>query len=96
MRSVICSVCLAGKPVGQPDAGNPHFQFDERGSETERRRMQFAKLVSGRVVFPTEYPGKDFDGDGTVPRPSAKPRNFDKGPFFVVERHSALQNSALP
>jgi hypothetical protein len=22
------------KPVGEPDAGNPHFQFDERGSET--------------------------------------------------------------
>jgi hypothetical protein len=25
------------KPVGEPDAGNPHVRFDERGWETERR-----------------------------------------------------------
>jgi len=24
------------KPVGEPDAGNPHVRFDERGRETER------------------------------------------------------------
>ena len=24
------------KPVGKPDAGNPHVRFDERGRETER------------------------------------------------------------
>jgi hypothetical protein len=24
------------KPVGEPDAGNPHVRFDERGEETER------------------------------------------------------------
>jgi hypothetical protein len=24
------------KPVGEPDAGNPHVRFDERGGETER------------------------------------------------------------
>jgi hypothetical protein len=28
-------VCLAMKPVGKPDAGNPHVRFDERGRETE-------------------------------------------------------------
>jgi hypothetical protein len=33
------SVCLAVKPVGEPDAGNPHVRFDERGWETERCRM---------------------------------------------------------
>ena len=27
------------KPVGEPDAGNPHVRFDERGGETERCRM---------------------------------------------------------
>ena len=27
------------KPVGEPDAGNPHVRFDERGWETERCRM---------------------------------------------------------
>ncbi len=30
--------CLAVKPVGKPDAGNPHVRFDERGEETERCR----------------------------------------------------------
>jgi hypothetical protein len=32
-------VCLAVKPVGEPDAGNRHVRFDERGWETERCRM---------------------------------------------------------
>jgi len=32
-------VCLAVKPVGEPDAGNPHVRFDERGWETGRCRM---------------------------------------------------------
>ena len=27
---------LGVKPVGEPDAGNPHVRFDERGRETER------------------------------------------------------------
>jgi hypothetical protein len=27
------------KPVGKPDAGNPHVRFDERGWETGRCRM---------------------------------------------------------
>ena len=39
LRSVSSSVCLAVKPVGEPDAGNPHVRFDERGWETERCRM---------------------------------------------------------
>jgi hypothetical protein len=55
--------------------------------------LQFAKLVSGRVRFSTEFPGKDFDGDGTVSRNSAKPRNYEKDPTFVVELHGSLQNS---
>ena len=29
-------VGLAAKSVGEPDAGNPHVRFDERGEETER------------------------------------------------------------
>src|SRR5467141_810219 len=39
LRSVLCFVCLTVKPVGEPDAGNPHVRFDERGWETERCRM---------------------------------------------------------
>ncbi len=30
------TVCLAVKSVGEPDAGNPHVRFDERGGETGR------------------------------------------------------------
>ena len=33
------AVGLEVKPVGEPDAGNPHVRFDERGEETERCRM---------------------------------------------------------
>jgi hypothetical protein len=29
------SVCLTVNPVGEPDAGNRHVRFDERGRETE-------------------------------------------------------------
>jgi hypothetical protein len=35
----VLPVCLTMKPVGEPDAGNPHVRFDERGWETERCRM---------------------------------------------------------
>ncbi len=31
------AVCLAVKPVGEADAGNPHVRFDERGGETGPR-----------------------------------------------------------
>src|SRR5688500_781842 len=30
------------KPVGEPDAGDPHVRFDERGEETERWQVQVA------------------------------------------------------
>jgi hypothetical protein len=32
------AACLTMKPVGKPDAGNPHVRFDERGRETGRCR----------------------------------------------------------
>ena len=35
----LLSVCLAVKPVGEPDALIGHVRFDERGWETERCRM---------------------------------------------------------
>src|SRR5215207_7298501 len=37
-RAVI-TVGLAVKPVGKPDAGNPHVRFDERGREMGCCRM---------------------------------------------------------
>ncbi len=33
------AVGLAMKPVGKPDAGNPHVRFDERGRETGRLQL---------------------------------------------------------
>ena len=39
VRSVLFPVCLTMKPVGEPDALIGHVRFDERGWETERRRM---------------------------------------------------------
>src|SRR5438270_11847860 len=39
LRPGFCSVRLAMKPVGEPDAGDRHVRFDERGWETERCRM---------------------------------------------------------
>jgi hypothetical protein len=35
-RAVV-AVGPAVKPVGKPDAGNPHVRFDERGREPGRR-----------------------------------------------------------
>src|SRR5215472_10098218 len=39
LRPRLFSVCLTMKPVGEPDAGDRHVRFDERGWETERCRM---------------------------------------------------------
>jgi hypothetical protein len=39
LRPGLFSVCLTVKPVGEPDAGDRHVRFDERGWETERCRM---------------------------------------------------------
>ena len=42
-------MCLNVKPVGEPDAGNPHVRFDERGWETEPcpglRHRRYAKAA---------------------------------------------------
>ena len=32
----LLAVCLTVKPVGEPDAGDRHVRFDERGWETGR------------------------------------------------------------
>ena len=39
VRGWLLPVCLTVKPVGEPDALIGHVRFDERGWETERRRM---------------------------------------------------------
>jgi Lecithin:cholesterol acyltransferase len=57
--------------------------------------LQSARLVAGRVKLSTTFPGQQLDGDGTVPRPSATPRELspqDSG-LFIAEVHGSLQNS---
>ena len=52
----LLSVYLAVKPVGEPDAGDRHVRFDERGWETERCRMAQATapiLDSTETDLPT-------------------------------------------
>ena len=44
------------KPVGEPYAGNPHVRFDERGWETERRRMAQATAP----ILDSTYPGESI------------------------------------
>jgi hypothetical protein len=51
-----CVVGLVVKPVGKPDAGDPHVRFDEREEETEPwrglRHRHLAK-AAGQQLFPT-------------------------------------------
>jgi hypothetical protein len=61
--------------------------------------LQSARLVGGKVIASTQYPGPNtqfaYDGDGTVPRVSATPieAREDVGPVFVAELHGSLQNT---
>ena len=54
--SRLCVVGLVVKPVGKPDAGDPHVRFDEREEETEPwrglRHRHLAK-AAGQQLFPT-------------------------------------------
>src|SRR4051812_33830479 len=47
----VAAVCREVKPVGKPDAGNPHVRFDERGRETERCRMAPSHRARPRLYF---------------------------------------------
>jgi hypothetical protein len=38
------------KPVGKPDAGNPHVRFDERGGETGRE-SDTAPFLDSTVIL---------------------------------------------
>jgi RNA-directed DNA polymerase len=45
----VVAVGLAVKPVGKPDAGNPHVRFDERGRETEHSHRARPRLDRSRA-----------------------------------------------
>jgi len=44
-------VSLAVKPVGKPDAGDPHVRFDERGRETERLSSATAPVLDSTALM---------------------------------------------
>ncbi len=48
------AVCLAVKPVGEPDAGNRHVRFDERGGETGPRQARLRRPPRKRRPLPPE------------------------------------------
>src|SRR3954462_4784628 len=81
-RAVI-AVGLAVKPVGKPDAGNPHVRFDERGRETGCCRMAQA---TAPVLDSTRFMHEGADGllrDKT--RPPGKPRLPDEAVQRVLD-----------
>ena len=58
--------------------------------------LQSAHLGGGRLTMLGTYEGEDLDGDGTVPRVSATPIEYDglkpdRG-IYAPDRHAALQN----
>src|SRR4051812_4561042 len=53
-RAVV-AVGRAVKPVGKPDAGNPHVRFDERGRETGCCRMAQATAPVLDSTMRTRY-----------------------------------------
>ena len=61
LRPELFSVCLTVKPVGEPDAGDRHVRFDERGWETERCRMaQATAPVLDSTIYDIARSRMDF------------------------------------
>ena len=48
------------KPVGKPDAGNPHVRFDERGGETAPAPLGTAPLLDSTTFFQNKREAADF------------------------------------
>jgi hypothetical protein len=59
------------KPVGEPDAGNPHVRFDERGAEKGAGLQQLSHRATPRLYRisqfgpPCQQPGVTFDANNT-------------------------------
>ena len=57
---------------------------------------QSAMIKGDRIEPLREYEGKNFGGDGTVPRPSSHPPEWTDGDdraVFAAQKHGSLQNS---
>jgi hypothetical protein len=60
-------MCFTVKPVGEPDAGDRHVRFDERGWETGRCRMAqaTAPILDSTLIADQECPrGCPSAGEG--------------------------------
>jgi hypothetical protein len=66
------------KPVGKPDAGNPHVRFDERGRETGQ--LHFAQATA---PFLDSTPGAPKAGAQV----QAKPTSFAKATVAIGKVH---------
>lgn len=59
--------------------------------------LQSARLEDGRLRMLDTYDGEDLDGDGTVPRVSATPIEYDgrrvDTAVYAAEQHGSLQNA---
>jgi hypothetical protein len=80
-------VCLTVKPVGEPDAGDRHVRFDERGWETGRCRMAQATapiLDSTELAFAAVQNYVRFLGYGGREMLAVRFSHFDARPTFCV------------
>src|SRR5215831_17365271 len=75
LRPQLFSVCLTMKPVGEPDAGDRHVRFDERGWETACCRMAqaTAPIVGGKLHG---MPPRDIEA---IPTPRTSERSHALG-----------------
>jgi pimeloyl-ACP methyl ester carboxylesterase len=59
--------------------------------------LQSGRLADGRLTMLQTYDGEDLDGDGTVPRVSATPIEYDGRQLdpsvYAPEQHASLQNA---
>jgi pimeloyl-ACP methyl ester carboxylesterase len=60
----------------------------------EQPTAQSARRDGDRVTLINSHDGEDLGGDGTVPRPSAMPLEFEKfeNSIYTAEKHASLQN----
>ncbi len=85
----VVAVGLTVKPVGKPDAGNPHVRFDERGRETGQllprpsstlqvlgRKRHALVDTDGRALKLHVHPASVQDRDGAGPLLAASRRRF--------------------
>jgi hypothetical protein len=69
------------KPVGKPDAGNPHVRFDERGRETGRRCVA--------------TPAPALDSTGPTLLRNAYENGIGANPVFASPFRSSTERSTI-